>query len=110
MIARIVLIITVFIGSLSSALSGEWVIRDAKIMGTTIHAEVWHKDVSIAEQAAAIVMQTMEEVNQSMSPYIETSELSLVNREARLKVLPISEELYSVIDQSLGYSAKTNKL
>jgi thiamine biosynthesis lipoprotein len=107
-ITKLVLMLTVFIGSISSVLSGEWVIRDAQIMGTTIHVEVWHEDVVIAEQAAVVVLHAMEEVNQSMSPYIESSELSLVNREAALKVLPISDELYSVIDQSLQYSAKTS--
>ena len=105
---RFFLIITALLSGVSSALSGEWVIRDAKIMGTTIHTEVWHEDVAIAEQAAGIVLQTMEEVNQSMSPYIESSELSLVNREASIKVLPISYELYSVIDQSLNYSRITS--
>jgi thiamine biosynthesis lipoprotein len=108
MISRIVLIVAVSICSVTPVLSGEWVVRDAKIMGTTIHVEVWHEDVAIAEQAAARVLQTMEEVNQSMSPYIESSELSLVNREAALKVLPITKELYSVIDQSLEYSSKTS--
>lgn len=104
---RIVLIIVVSICVLSPALSSEWVIRDANIMGTTIHAEVWHEKLAVAEKAANMVMQTMEEINQSMSPYIESSELSLVNREAASKALLISSALYSVIDQSLGYSAKT---
>ena len=104
---RFVLFIIVFACSVSPALCAEWVVRDAKIMGTTIHTEVWHEDVAIAEQAAEMVLQTMEEVNQSMSPYLESSELSLVNREASSKVLPISAELFSVINQSLAYSAKT---
>lgn len=104
---RFVLLIIVYVCSAPSALCGEWAVRDAKIMGTTIHTEVWHEDVAIAEQAAEMVLQTMEEVNQSMSPYIESSELSLVNREASSKVLSISPELYSVIEQSLAYSAVT---
>ena len=54
------------------------------------------------------VDQAMDEVNQSMSPYLESSELSLVNREAAWKVLPISLELYSVIERSLTYSDKTS--
>ncbi len=105
---RFALIFVVFICGASPALSSEWVVRDAKIMGTTIHTEVWHEDMVIAEKAADMVLQAMEEVNQSMSPYIESSELSLVNHQAALKVLPISSELYSVIDQSLIYSSKTS--
>jgi hypothetical protein len=34
-------------------------------MGTTIHVEVWHEDVAIAEQAAAVVLhvQRMKLIN-----------------------------------------------
>ncbi|MDW3094868.1 MAG: FAD:protein FMN transferase [Gammaproteobacteria bacterium] len=105
---KIILLISVFIFSASSlALSAEWVVRDAKIMGTTIHTEVWHEDITIAQQAAELVLKTMDEVNQSMSPYLESSELSLVNRDASSKVIQISSELFSVINQSLAYSVKT---
>jgi thiamine biosynthesis lipoprotein len=107
MMSKIILIVVALVCSVSPTHSAEWVIRDAKIMGTTIHVEVWHENVETAEQAAEMVLQTMEEVNQSMSPYIESSELSLVNREAASKVIPISAELFSVIDQSLEYSGKT---
>ena len=107
MMNKISLIIVVSIGVISTVVNAEWVVRDANIMGTTIHAEVWHEELATAEKAADMVLQTMEEINQSMSPYIESSELSLVNREAASKVLPISPALYSVIDQSLGYSTKT---
>lgn len=82
----------------------QWVIRDAKIMGTTIHTEVWHNDKGVAKQAADIVLDTMREVDQSMSSYIETSELSHVNKHAAVSEIPISDELYSVINHSLHYS------
>jgi len=92
----------------SAAYSNEWVVRDAEIMGTTIHAEVWHQDKHIAQQVADLVIQTMHEVNQSMSPYIETSELSLINKNAASEVLPVTDELYAVIDRALYYSQATN--
>lgn len=92
----------------SAAYSSEWVVRDAEIMGTTVHTEVWHQDESIAQQVADLVIQTMHEVNQSMSPYIETSELSLVNKNAVSEVLPVTDELYAVIDRALHYSQMTN--
>tara|TARA_R110002049_G_scaffold13509_3_gene58661 strand:+ start:11963 stop:12937 length:975 start_codon:yes stop_codon:yes gene_type:complete len=105
---RVILIITVFVCVVSPALGAEWIVRDANIMGTTIHVEVWHEDTALAEKAANMVLQTMEEVNQGMSPYIDSSELSRVNYLASSEVLAISAELYSVIDQSLVYSARTN--
>ncbi len=85
-------------------LGSEWVVRDAEIMGTTIHTEVWHSNEQLAQDAAELVLQTMREVNASMSPYIDTSELSSVNKNAASQVLPISDELYQVIARSLHYS------
>lgn len=104
---RYLFIVTIFFMSATSVLSAEWVVRNAEIMGTTIHMEVWHEDKAIAQQAAESVLNAMHEVNQSMSPYIETSELYRVNREEASSVQPISEELYSLIEKSLQYSVKT---
>ncbi len=88
--------------------ANEWVVRDAEIMGTTIHTEVWHEDMQIAQNAAQIVLQVMEDVNQSMSSYIETSELSLLNREAASRPVTVSDELFSIISRSLYYSDITS--
>ena len=86
----------------------EWVVRDAEIMGTTIHTEVWHEDEQIAELAAERVLTIMEEVNQSMSPYIETSELSLLNMEAANNPIAVSPALFSIIQNALKYSDLTS--
>lgn len=91
----------------NTALAGEWVIRDASIMGTTIHAEVWHEDRSLAEQMAAEVLQIMEQVNVSMSSYLEDSELALINREAAIRPVHVSAELFGVIADSMDYSELT---
>lgn len=103
------LCVVIFVlAQLSPAYSSEWVVRDAEIMGTTIHTEVWHQNKRIAQQVADLVIQTMHEVNQSMSPYIETSELSLVNKKASSEVLPVTDELYAVIERAMHYSQTTN--
>ncbi len=101
-------VVIFMLAQITTAYSSEWVVRDAEIMGTTIHTEVWHQDERIAQQVADLVIQTMHEVNQSMSPYIETSELSLVNKNAATEVLPVTDELYAVIDHALHYSQMTN--
>ena len=101
------LILFYFIFNISHLFAADWVVRDAEIMGTTIHTEVWHPDRALAEQAAELVLQTMHEVNASMSPYIETSELSLVNRQAADQPVKINNELYDVIRHSLQYSQLT---
>ena len=102
----LIILLTGVIGSQMSI--AEWVVRDAEIMGTTIHTEVWHEDKKIAENAADVVFQIMEEVNQGMSPYIETSELSLLNRKAAAGAIAVSDELFSIIQRSLYYSEITS--
>lgn len=97
----LVLLLLIF---LQAAIAEEWVIRDAEIMGTTIHTEVWHADEQIAREVAELVLETMREVNQRMSPYIKSSELSVINSKAASTILPISDQLYSVIDRSIYYS------
>ncbi len=103
------LLIILLTGVIGSQISfAEWVVRDAEIMGTTIHTEVWHEDKKIAENAADVVFQIMEEVNQGMSPYLETSELSLLNRKAATEAIAVSDELFSIIQRSLYYSEITS--
>lgn len=85
----------------------EWVVLDGEAMGTTIHTEVWHEDNEIAEKMAQEVMKIMEKVNQLMSPYIESSELALINREASQHPIKISSDLYNVLARSLHYSELT---
>ena len=87
--------------------ANEWVSRDASIMGTTIHTEVWHQDRALAEQMADEVLQLMQQVNATMSPYLQDSELSRINREAALRPVTVSPELVGIIADSLEYSHLT---
>lgn len=51
-------------------------------MGAAVSVELWVDDATVAKEAIEAVMQEMVHVDQTMSPFIETSELSLLNREA----------------------------
>ena len=86
----------------------QWVVRDGQAMGTTIHTEVWAQDQRLAEQVADEVINIMNHVDQLMSPYIESSELSLVNRQASQAPVQISAELFKVIERSIFYSELTH--
>jgi thiamine biosynthesis lipoprotein len=77
-------------------------------MGTNIRAEVWHASAEQGEKALTIVMQEMERINQLMSPYIDSSELSQINSHAANEPVPISKELYDLIALSLALSEETN--
>jgi thiamine biosynthesis lipoprotein len=93
--------------SISFFANAEWHERSEGIMGTNIRAEVWHEDPAEGERALDTVMQEMERINQLMSTYIESSELSMINREATKKAVVVSEEMFSLLALSLELSELT---
>jgi thiamine biosynthesis lipoprotein len=90
------------------ATAGEWFEETRPIMGTRIHVELYHEDASEAHDAIAAVLAEMERINQSMSPYLETSELSRLNRDAAKGFVEVSPELYQLLQRSVEFSRVTN--
>nr|WP_136251141.1 FAD:protein FMN transferase [Ningiella ruwaisensis] len=88
----------------ASASHASWGTRSESIMGTNIYAEVYHEDATIREKALQTVMDDMESVNQLMSPYIASSELSTLNREAHKKPIVVSKELFDLLVLSVELS------
>ncbi|MDB6061041.1 MAG: thiamine biosynthesis protein ApbE [Verrucomicrobiaceae bacterium] len=86
----------------------EWFGDKRAIMGTAISVELWLDDEKAAQEAIEAVMQEMVHIDQSMSPYIETSELSLINREAVDHPVKISAEMMLLLKTSLHYSQISN--
>ncbi|HEY6510642.1 MAG TPA: FAD:protein FMN transferase, partial [Burkholderiaceae bacterium] len=83
---------------------GRWFVRDEAIMGTAIHAELWHEDPVLAERALDAVMAEMHRIDRLMSPFKPESELSLVNREAAHACVPVCAEMFGLIARSLEFS------
>lgn len=84
--------------------SAEWFSREEAIMGTAVRVELWQEDATAARADMATVMDEMHRIDELMSPYKPASELSLINREAAKKPLPISLEMYNLIARSLEFS------
>lgn len=91
----------------SHASTAEWAKKRASIMGTEVAVEVWHEDSAKAATALGSVIQEMQRVDHLMSTHKETSELTLVNQRAAVEPVPVSAELYNLIDKSLKCSVKT---
>lgn len=83
---------------------GQWFTRDEAIMGTAIHVELWSDDASAARQAIDAVMAEMHRIDRLMSPYKDDSELSRINRDAARAAVPISAEMFDLIERSLHFS------
>ena len=85
----------------------KWLHDDADIMGTRITVELFHNDPAIARQGVDSVLAEMRRIDNSMSPWIESSELARLNREAADHPVVVSEEFFNLIKTSLKFSRLT---
>jgi len=101
----------------STSLHAEWEQRSFSTMGTNIFVEVYHQDPKLREQAIQAVVDEMERINQQFSTYIDTSDLSLLNKvaaaraaEPSLKSSPVkvSKELFELLQLSIEMSELTS--
>jgi thiamine biosynthesis lipoprotein len=84
--------------------AGRWFSRDAAIMGTAIHVELWSADAAGAAQAIDAVMDEMHRIDALMSPYKESSELSRINRDAARRPVAVCPELFGLLARSIDFS------
>jgi thiamine biosynthesis lipoprotein len=101
-------VLTLLQGLLCAQVQGTWFNDQQGIMGTNIRVELWADSAPVGDEAVRAVMSEMERINQLMSPYIESSELSLLNRQAGRSATVVSQELFDLIATSQGLSKETN--
>ena len=85
-----------------------WLHEDADIMGTRITVELFHDDPAVARQGVDAVLAEMRHIDDDMSPWIETSELARLNRDAATQPVTVSDELFKLIQTSLHFSELTH--
>lgn len=86
---------------------GQWFTGSAGIMGTNIYTEIWAPNDEKGESAVLAVMTEMERINQLMSTYIDSSEISLVNKSAATEPVRVSDELFELLTLAVGLSEDT---
>lgn len=102
------LCLTLVLGLLCTEAHGTWFNGQQGIMGTNIRVELWADSAPLGDKAVLGVMTEMERINQLMSPYIESSELSLLNRQAARSATVVSQELFDLIATALELSKETD--
>jgi thiamine biosynthesis lipoprotein len=86
----------------------EWVKRVTDgIMGTRITVELWSEDADQAEKAIDAVLDEMRHIDESMSTYKPSSEVSQVNAHAADGPMHISKELFDLLVTANQYSELT---
>ena len=88
-----------------AAARAEWLYREEAIMGTRCAVEVWATDKAQGEAAIDAVMADMRRIDESMSTYKPESEVSRVNAGAGKAPVPVSAELFSLLQTAQQYSA-----
>ena len=97
-------LVFVLLLALSPITRADWYQRTDAIMGTRIFVELWSDDADQAHQLIQQVMDEMHRVDKLMSPYIETAQLAIVNRDAATRPVAITPELFNLIVTANHYS------
>jgi len=88
----------------SSPAFAEWFYTSQDIMGTQVVVDVWHDNENIAQHCSDKVIAEMNRIDNLLSPYKAESELAVVNKDAALKDVEISDEFFDLIKKSLEMS------
>jgi FAD:protein FMN transferase len=108
--ARTLVVFSIIVLALGSASArAEWLSRTVDgTMGTRIVVELWSEDHAAGERAIDAVMAEMRHIDDSMSTYKPSSELSRVNATAAKGPVKISRELFDLLTTALEYSRLTD--
>lgn len=101
-------VVTLFLMLFTATASAQWHRQPFQTLGTQAYIELWTEDSKQAEQLINDVQAEFERINQLMSPYIASSELSLLNREAAKKPVQVSAEMYQLLQRARQISQQSN--
>ena len=102
-------VVGVSLCSLNAGAHAEWVKRVTDgIMGTRIVVELWSENRGQGDAAIDTVLAEMRHVDESMSTYKPSSEVSRVNAHAADGPMKISKELFGLLRTALEYSRITD--
>ncbi|MDR2214985.1 MAG: FAD:protein FMN transferase [Nevskiaceae bacterium] len=88
----------------ATAAQAEWLHREQAIMGTRTAVELWASERAAGEAAIDAVFNDMKRIDELMSTYKDTSEVSKVNREAAQHPVQVSAELLGLLETAQHYS------
>jgi thiamine biosynthesis lipoprotein len=87
--------------------AAEWYSDAQDKMGTRVEVQLWSEDSEEAEALLATAMAEFDRIEQAMSTYIASSEISRVNRQAANRPQKISQELFALLEKALEISTLT---
>jgi thiamine biosynthesis lipoprotein len=85
-----------------------WREKTEAIMGTRIYVEVWANDADKGDAAIDAVMADMQRIDDLMSHYKPTSQLSQINAHAYERPVKVDPELFNLLKLSIHFSEITD--
>lgn len=82
--------------------------RSQFLMGTLVEISVFEKDESKTQSAIQKAFNEIRRLEELMSTHIPGSEVSKINQSAGTKPVPVSPEVFEVIDRALYWAEKTD--
>lgn len=92
----------------SPRLHAEWLESTQLQMGTEVRIRLWHADGKAGAAALNSGFREIDRIERLMSTYIESSRISLINREAASQPVDAGRELYDLIVRALDVSVLTH--
>lgn len=92
----------------SDSSQAKWQTLNYSTMGTNIAIELYHPNTEVRENAIQAVIAEMERVNQTMSTYIDSSDISTINRLAYEHSVPLTQEMFDLLTLSAQISKLSN--
>jgi thiamine biosynthesis lipoprotein len=81
-----------------------WVGEAIDLMGTRVSVDLWDDDEDRGRALVAAVLAEYRRIDEAMSTYKESSELSKINRDAASAPVAVSDELFDLVGRALKLS------
>ena len=88
----------------AAAAAGTWLSREEAIMGTAVSVDLWCEQRAMGQAAIDAVMAEMHRIDRTMSPHKADSELSVINRDAARRAVPLSDEMFTLVRRAIEFS------
>ncbi len=85
----------------------EWFGETRSKMGTRVEVQFWSADAKKAAVLMEASMAEIDRIEESMSTFRESSQISAVNREAAVRPVTVPEELFRLVERALDLSELT---
>ena len=97
----------VLICLVSMPVSAEWLHEARGMLGTEVSVYLWHEDAEVGNRLINDVFDETARIDELMSTYKDTSQISAINRDAATQPVSTNSELFRLIQRSLDISVLT---